>query len=152
MQTTTASAPKAPTFDFVPLPPILGYLFEPQAQGRHGGHTPVLGKHPGLGKPTLLGFVLQPLPGRQLRAVHGTKTSQAAQILTQSEAAARLADAIEIATLVPFGSKYERVISWLKLAAKLPASAAPLLFESGVRAALLAAVGSAQPVEHDNAA
>lgn len=152
MQTQTASASKAPTFDFVPLPPIMGYLVEPQAQGRHGGHSPALGRHPGLDLPCLFGFVLRPMPARQLRAVHGTKTGKGAQILSPTEAAARLANAIEIATLVPFGSKYERVISWLKLAAKLPASMAPLLHEVGVRHALEAAVGAAQPMEMFDAA
>lgn len=140
------------TVPLQPLPAALGYLFEPQPEGRYGSLVPALGRHPGLDLPCLLSFALQPLPARQLRAVHGTKTGKGAQILSPTEAAARLANAIEIATLVPFGSKYERVISWLKLAARLPASTAPLLHEVGVRHALEAAIDRAQPVVMSRAA
>ena len=122
------------------------YLVEPI-----GRHDPALGRHSALDLPCLLGFALQPLPARRLRAVHGVKTSMSARILTATEAATRLADAIEDVTMVPFGARYERTVSWLKLAARLPASAAPLLFEAGVRAALLAAIGGAQHVENTDA-
>jgi hypothetical protein len=134
-----------------PRPAVLAYLAEPWSHyGRHA-HGPALGRHPELGLPALFGIVLKPLPARHLRAIHGSKTGMSARILTATEAATKLADAIQDAVLVPFGARYERTISWLQLAVRLPASAAPLLFEVGVRAALLAAI-DAQPVEHGNAA
>ena len=140
----------------LPLPAptqAMAHLFEPQAQGRHGGHTPALGKHPGLGLPCLFGFVLRPMPARRLRSMFGVQTSMSAKILPAAEAAGRLAEAIEdVRLLVPGTARHERCSSWLRLAARLPENFAPLLFEPSVRVALLAAVGSGQPVEHAYAA